>query len=67
MSLDKVPLLKTEQVVTVSMVIVFADVLHTNCLGIPLDHDIDYKINLDHGKQSLSIPPYRMALVELKE
>ncbi|XP_070057252.1 uncharacterized protein [Nicotiana tomentosiformis] len=36
-------------------------------LGMPLDRDIDFDIDLVPCTQPISIPPYRMALVELKE
>jgi len=36
---------------------VFLDVLH----GVPLDREIDFRIDVLPGTQPISIPPYRMA------
>ena len=35
--------------------------------GMPLDRDIDFCIDLEPGIRPISIPPYRMALAELRE
>ncbi|XP_070017418.1 uncharacterized protein [Nicotiana sylvestris] len=45
----------------------FSDVFPTNLLGMPPDMDIDFGIYLVSATQPIYIPPYRMALVELKE
>ena len=42
---------------------VFPDDLH----GIPPEWEIDFGINLLSDTQPISIPPYRMAPIELKE
>ncbi|XP_070009530.1 uncharacterized protein [Nicotiana sylvestris] len=45
----------------------FADVFPSDLPGMPLDHDIDFCIDLAPGTQPVSIPPYHMAPKELKE
>ncbi|XP_070054351.1 uncharacterized protein [Nicotiana tomentosiformis] len=45
----------------------FPDVFPVVLLGMPPNRDIDYGIDLLLGTQPISIPPYRMALAELKE
>ncbi|KAH0773587.1 hypothetical protein KY290_010724 [Solanum tuberosum] len=42
----------------------FADVFPTD---LPLDRDIDFAIELEPDTRPISIPPYRMALAELRE
>ena len=36
-------------------------------LGVPLEMEIDFQIDLLPDIQTLSIPPYKMALADLKE
>ncbi|XP_070032593.1 uncharacterized protein [Nicotiana tomentosiformis] len=43
------------------------DVFPVNLSGMPPGRDIDFGIDLVLGTQPISIPPYRMTLVELKE
>ncbi|XP_070023108.1 uncharacterized protein [Nicotiana sylvestris] len=45
----------------------FSDVFPADLLGMPLDRDIDFDIDLVSGTQPISISPYRMAPSELKE
>ncbi|XP_070048582.1 uncharacterized protein [Nicotiana tomentosiformis] len=45
----------------------FPDVFPSDLPGMPPDHDIEFCINLASDTQPISIPPYRMALKELKE
>ena len=45
----------------------FPDVLLEDLLGLPLDRELKFKIKLLPGLAPISIPPYRMAPVELKE
>ncbi|XP_070017341.1 uncharacterized protein [Nicotiana sylvestris] len=45
----------------------FSDVFPDELLGIPLDREIDFGIDVMPITQPISIPPYRMALAELKE
>ncbi|XP_070014388.1 uncharacterized protein [Nicotiana sylvestris] len=45
----------------------FLEVFLVDLLGIPLDSDIDFYIDLAPGNQPISIPPYHMAPPELKE
>ena len=45
----------------------FRKVFPTNLPGMPLDRDIYLYIDLDLGTRPISIPPYRMTLVELRE
>ncbi|XP_070054742.1 uncharacterized protein [Nicotiana tomentosiformis] len=44
----------------------FPDMLSAYLSGMPPDREIDFGINLLPGTQPISIPPYRMAPVELK-
>ncbi|XP_015078162.1 uncharacterized protein LOC107021966 [Solanum pennellii] len=45
----------------------YADVLPTELPGLSPVCDIDFAIVLEPGTRSISIPPYRMALAELRE
>ena len=45
----------------------FLDVFHEDLSGLPLDRDLKFGIELSSGSTLISIPPYRMAPVELKE
>ncbi|XP_070024988.1 uncharacterized protein [Nicotiana sylvestris] len=45
----------------------YADVFPDELLGIPPEQEIDFGIDLLPGTQPISIPPYRLAPVELKE
>ncbi|XP_070049823.1 uncharacterized protein [Nicotiana tomentosiformis] len=45
----------------------FSDVFPIDLPGMPPDRDINFGIDLVQGTQPISIPPYRMAPVELKE
>ncbi|XP_070054060.1 uncharacterized protein [Nicotiana tomentosiformis] len=45
----------------------FLDMFPVDPLGMPSDRDINFGIVLVPGTQPISIPPYLMALVELKE
>ena len=45
----------------------FFDVIPEDLLGIPLDRDIDFQIELALGTEPISKAPYRMAPLELKE
>ncbi|XP_070035182.1 uncharacterized protein [Nicotiana tomentosiformis] len=45
----------------------YADVFPDELPGIPPKREIDFRIDLLPGTQPISIPPYRMAPVELKE
>ena len=45
----------------------FQDVFTEDLLGIPPVREIDFGIDLDPSSKPISIPPYRMTLVELKE
>ncbi|XP_070050730.1 uncharacterized protein [Nicotiana tomentosiformis] len=45
----------------------FQEVFPADLPGMPPDRDIDFCIDLSSGTQLVSIPPYRMALPELKE
>ncbi|XP_070036563.1 uncharacterized protein [Nicotiana tomentosiformis] len=57
----------TPTVESVPIVRDFPDVFSSDLLGMPPDKDIDFGIDLFTGTQPISIPPYRMALVELKD
>ncbi len=45
----------------------FSDVFLKKLPDQPLEREIDLEINLVPGTRPMSIPPYRMALTELKE
>ena len=45
----------------------FSDVFPKDLLGIPLDREIEFSIDLLLGTSPISKAPYRMALTELKE
>ena len=51
----------------ISVVKEFPDVFAEDLLGIPLDREIDFKIELALGTEPISKAPYRMAPLELKE
>ena len=61
----------TVEVVTelsdVRVVCKFPDVFPKELLGLPLDREMKFEIELLHGTTPISKAPYRMALVELKE
>ncbi|CAN4099561.1 unnamed protein product [Withania somnifera] len=52
---------------SVSIVSEFLDVFPIDLPGLPPEHDIDFAIELERGTKPISIPPYRMAPVELRE
>ena len=45
----------------------FSDVFPENLLGLPLDRELEFEIELFPGSAPVSVPPYRMAPAELKE
>ena len=45
----------------------FSDVFPKELLGLPPDKKVEFYINVIPGTQPISIPPYRMDLIELKE
>ena len=45
----------------------FLDVFSKDLLGLPLDQELEFEIELLSGSTPISIPSYKMALVELKE
>ena len=45
----------------------FPDVFSEDLLGLPLDRELEFGIEVLPGLAFISIPPYRMALMELKE
>ena len=55
-SIDQVPIVNE-----------FQDVFSEKLLGLPPNREIEFEIDLVPGTQSISVPPYRMALAELKE
>ncbi|XP_070041376.1 uncharacterized protein [Nicotiana tomentosiformis] len=55
-SMDSVPVVRE-----------FPDVFSVDFPWMPPDRDIDFCIDLASGTHPISIPPYRMALSELKE
>ncbi|XP_069152913.1 uncharacterized protein [Solanum lycopersicum] len=46
---------------------IITEVFPTDLPGLPLDRDIDFCIDVELGTQPISIPPYHIALAELKE
>ncbi|EOY31837.1 DNA/RNA polymerases superfamily protein [Theobroma cacao] len=51
----------------VSIVSEFSDVFPDDLPGLPPDRELEFPIDLLPGTAPISIPPYRMALAELKE
>ncbi len=45
----------------------FPDVFLEELSGLPLEREIDFKIDVKLATRLISIPPYRMAPIELKE
>ena len=45
----------------------FPDVFPGDIAGLPLGREVEFTIDLIPGTKPISIPPYRMALVELRE
>lgn len=45
----------------------FIVIFPTNFLGMPLEHDIDFFINVEPGTKPITIHSYSMALAELKK
>ena len=45
----------------------FPDVFPDDILGLPLDREVKFTIDLISGTEPISIPPYRMAPTELRE
>ena len=45
----------------------FPDVFPDDIAGLPLDREVEFTIDLIPGTKTISIPPYRMALAELRE
>jgi len=58
---------KVPSIDSVPVVREFPEVFPSDLPGMPPDRDIDFCIDLAPGTQPISIPPYRMALPELKE
>ena len=52
---------------SVSIVREFLDMFPADFPGMPPDRDIDFCIDLEPGTRPISIPPYRMAPVELRQ
>ncbi|CAN4091777.1 unnamed protein product [Withania somnifera] len=52
---------------SVPIVLEFLDVFPTDLPCLPPERDIDFSIELERGTKPISIPPYRMAPVELRE
>ena len=45
----------------------FTDVFPYDITGLPPDREVEFTIDLIPGTKPISIPPYRMASVELRE
>ncbi|XP_070013670.1 uncharacterized protein [Nicotiana sylvestris] len=58
---------ETPSIDSVPVVRYFPDVFPADLLGMPLDRNIDFGINLVLRTQPNSVPPYRMAPAKLKE
>ncbi|XP_070020497.1 uncharacterized protein [Nicotiana sylvestris] len=58
---------ETPAIDSVPVVREFSNVFPSCLLGMPLDRDINFCIDLAPGTQPISIPPYRIAPNELKE
>jgi hypothetical protein len=58
---------KAKEIIEVSVVCEFLDVFLNDLLGLPLDHDVEFKIELILGTAPISKRPYRMPPKELAE
>ncbi|XP_070040523.1 uncharacterized protein [Nicotiana tomentosiformis] len=58
---------ETSSIDSVHVVREFPDIFPSDLPGLPPDHDIDFCIDLPPDTQPISIPPYWIALKELKE
>ena len=61
---------KSSSKVTLDNVLVvceFFDVFPEDLLGLPADRELEFRIKLLPGSALVSIPPYRMTPIELKE
>ena len=45
----------------------FSDVFMDDIVGLPLEREVEFIIDLIQGTEPISIPPYRMAPAELRE
>ena len=59
--------LETPSLELVPVVCEFPEVFPKDLLGVPPEREIDFGIDLLPDTQPISIPPYKMALEELKE
>ncbi|XP_070040665.1 uncharacterized protein [Nicotiana tomentosiformis] len=57
----------THTVESITMVRDYPDIFLADLSGMPPDRDMEFFIDLLPGTQSISIPPYRMPHIELKE
>ena len=51
----------------ISVVREFPDVFPDDIVGLPLEREVEFTIDLIPGTEPISIPPYRMALAELRD
>ncbi|WMV54667.1 hypothetical protein MTR67_048052 [Solanum verrucosum] len=58
---------RSPSIESIHVVSEFKEVFPTDVPGIPLDREIDFCIDLESGTQPISIPPYRMTPVDLRE
>jgi hypothetical protein len=58
---------KAKEIVDVPVVCEFSDVFPDDFPGLPLDHDVEFKIELLPGTASITRRPYRMLPNELAE
>ena len=59
--------IETPMLESIPVVSEFSEVFPTDLPGLPPDRDIDFCIDVEPGTRPISIPPYRMAPVKLKE
>ena len=59
--------IKEEKAGNILVVCEFEDIFPEELLGLPLQREIDFRIELIPGTQPISKAPYRMTLAELKE
>lgn len=53
--------------ISIQVVRGFMDMFSIDLPSMPSDRPIDFAINVESSTKSISIPPYRMDLVELKK
>lgn len=59
--------IESSTIESIHVVFEFKEVCPTNLSGMPLDKYIDFSLYLELRTHPISLPPYRMALIELRD